>query len=166
MIHFGKEENIMKKQIIVGFVVLVLLCACSCTLVDSKVELSQSAENVQSIQIFYSERVYDIGNIADFLDENEPFAILESEKYNDILNELRELDYQKWVLHLLVPQDGGYDYGGYIIAVLYSDGGYDIIAEEGLYSYYLNKKGEGRCRYDYSDYCRELPWNDFIKKYI
>ena len=130
----------MKKQIIVGFIALILLCACSCSIVESKVELSQSAENVQSIQIFYSERVYDVGNIADFLEENEPFAILKSEKYNDLLNELRELDYQNWVLHLLVPQDGGYDYGGYIIAVLYSDGGYDIIAEEGLFSYYLNKK--------------------------
>ena len=165
MIYFSKG-GIMKKQIIVGFIALILLCACSCSIVESKVELSQSAENVQSIQVFYSERVYDVGNIADFLEENEPFAIFESEKYNDLLNELRELEYQKWVLHLLVPQDGGYDYGGYIIAVLYSDGGYDIIAEEGLFSYYLNKKGEGRCRYDYSDYCGELPWNDFIKKYI
>ena len=164
MIHFSAGD-VMKKQIIVGFIALVLLCACS-GIVESKVELSQSIENVQSIQIFYTERVYDEGDITEFLEENEPYAILESKNYNDFLDELCELDYQKEVLHLLVPQDGGCDYGGYIIAVLYSNGGYDIIAEKGLFSYSLSKKGKGRYRYDYSDYCGETPWTDFIEKHI
>jgi hypothetical protein len=62
--------------------------------------------------------------------------------------------------------DGGCYYGGYIIAVNYSDGGYDIIAARGLYSYAVSSDGKGRHKYDYSNYCGETPWAEFIEDYI
>lgn len=61
---------------------------------------------------------------------------------------------------------GGCDYDGYIIAIVYSDGGYDIIAEGGSYSYAVGSDGQGQHKYDHSDYCGKTPWSEFIGKYI
>ena len=46
------------------------------------------------------------------------------------------------------------------------DGGYDIIAERGLYSYAVGRDGQGQRKYDHSDYCGETPWAEFFKEYI
>jgi hypothetical protein len=82
------------------------------------------------------------------------------------LDSLGSLTFEKEVVFFPIPMDGGCDYDGYIIAVIYSDGGYDIIAARGLYSYAVSSDGKGRHKYDYSNYCGETPWAEFIEDYI
>jgi hypothetical protein len=130
------------------------------------VELSQDRADVQSIEIYKPECAYSERSISGFLKTNEPLAVLDSENYTNFLNTLLALDFEKEVLFFPIPMDGGCDYDGYIIAVVYSDGGYDIIAEGGLYSYSIGSNGQGRHKYDHSDYCGETPWEEFIEEYI
>ncbi|MBQ9779328.1 MAG: hypothetical protein IJW00_00105 [Clostridia bacterium] len=129
-------------------------------------EFSQDRANVQSIEIYNPERAYYEGDIHTFLEENEPLAVLNSEHHTSFLDALGTLDFEKEVVFFPIPMDGGYDYDGYIVAVVYADGGYDLIAEGGLYSYAIGSNGQGRHKYDHSDYCGKTPWTEFIKDYI
>lgn len=65
-----------------------------------------------------------------------------------------------------IPMDGGYDYCGYIVSIVYIDGSYDIASFDGLFSYSITKNGKGRYRYDYARYSGEINWTDFIESYI
>ena len=156
----------MKKTITLFMSFLLLFCLSSCATVRKDVELSQDRTNVQSIEIYNPERAYYEGDIHSFLEENEPIAVLDSEHHTAFLDVLCTLDFEKEVVFSLVPMDGGYDYGGYMIAITYSDGGYDIIAEGGSYYYSVGRDGQGWHKYDDSDYCGETPWTEFVEGYI
>ena len=156
----------MKKTIALLVSLLLIFCLSSCAIVKKDVVLSQDRNNVQSIEIYNTESAYYEGDIHTFLEENEPIVILEPEQHSNFLDTLCTLDFEKEVVFLPIPMDGGYDYEGYIIAIVYSDGGYDIIAEHGLYSYAVGSDGQGRHKYDHSDYCGETPWAEFIEEYI
>ena len=156
----------MKKTIALLMSFLLLFCLYSCANITKDLELSQDRANVKSIEIYQSERAYDEGDISGFLKTNEPVAVLETENFSGFLDTLCTLDFEKEVVFLPIPMDGGYDYEGYIIAIVYSDGGYDIIAEHGLYSYAVGSDGQGSHKYDHSDYCGETPWAEFFKEYI
>ena len=158
-------EN-LKKVIILLINLLLLVCLSSCANVEKEVELSQDRTNVESIEIYNSERAYYEGDIHGFLEENEPIGVLKSEKISDFLDTLCALKFEEENVFFPIPVDGGYDYNGYMIAIEYSDGGYDIFAEGGLYSYAVDNNGQGRHKYDHSDYCGEVAWNDFVKEFI
>ena len=155
------------KRIIALFVSLLLIfCFSSCANVKKDVKFSQDRANVSSIEIYNPEKTYHEGDIHTFLEENEPIVILDPEQHSSFLDSLGSLTFEKEVVFFPIPMGGGCDYGGYIIAVNYSDGGYDIIAACGLYSYAVSSDGEGRHKYDYSNYCGETPWTEFIEDYI
>ena len=156
----------MKKIIALFVSLLLIVFFSSCANIKKDLEFSQDRANVQSIEIYKPERAYYEGDISGFLKTNEPLAVLDSEHYTNFLDTLCTLDFEKEVIFLPIPMDGGYDYEGYIIAIVYSDGGYDIIAEHGLYSYAVGSDGQGRHKYDHSDYCGETPWAEFIEEYI
>ncbi|MBQ2255665.1 MAG: hypothetical protein II330_02270, partial [Clostridia bacterium] len=73
------------------------------------------------------------------------------------------LGFEEEVVFFPIPMDGGYDYEGYIVVVIYSDGGYDIVAERGLYSYAIGNDGQGRHKYDHSDYCGEPRGKNLLR---
>ena len=156
----------MKKITMLLISLLLIFCLSSCANIKKDLEFSQDRANVQSIEIFNPEKSYYEGDIHAFLEENKPIVILEPEQHSNFLDTLCTLDFEKEVVFLPIPMDGGYDYEGYIIAIVYSDGGYDIIAEHGLYSYAVGSDGQGRHKYDHSDYCGETPWAEFIEEYI
>ena len=156
----------MKKIIALFVSLLLIFCLSSCANIKKNLEFSQDRANVQSIEIFNPEKSYYEGDVHAFLEENEPIVSLEPEQHSNFLDILCTLDFEKEVVFFPIPMDGGYDYGGYIIAIVYSDGGYDIIAEHGLYSYGVSRDGQGRHKYDHSDYCGETPWAEFIEEYI
>ena len=156
----------MKKAITLLIGLLLLVCLSSCANIKKEVELSQDRTSVVSIEIYNSERAYYEGDIHSFLEENEPIGVLESEKYSVFLDTLCALEYEEEKVFFPIPMDGGCDYQGYIIAIVYSDGGYDIFAEDGLYSYAIGSDGQGRHKYDHSDYCGDVKWNDFVKGFI
>ena len=156
----------MKKATILLVCLLLLFGLSSCVTVKKNVELSQSRANVRSIEIYNSEKKYSEGEINTFLEENEPVAVLKSEHFTSFLDALGNLEFKEEKVLFPIPMDGGYDYGGYMIAIMYSDGGYDIIAERGLYSYAVGRDGQGWHKYDHSDYCGETSWTEFIEEYI
>ena len=156
----------MKKAITLLISLLLLVCLSSCANIKKEVELSQDRTNVVSIEIYNSERSYYEGDIHGFLEENEPIWVLESEKNSDFLDALCAFEYEEEKVFFPIPMDGGCDYQGYIIAIVYSDGGYDIFAEDGSYSYAIGSDGQGRHKYDHSDYCGDVAWNDFVEQYI
>ena len=156
----------MKKVIILLISLLLLVCLSSCANIKKEVELSQDRTNVVSIEIYNSERAYNEGDIHGFFEENEPIWVLKSEKNSDFLDALCALEYEEEKVFFPIPMDGGCDYQGYIIAIVYSNGGYDIFAEDGLYSYAIGSDGQGQHKYDHSDYCGDVKWNDFVKGFI
>ena len=156
----------MKKITMLLISLLLIFCLSSCANIKKDLEFSQDRANVQSVEIFNPEKSYYEGDIHAFLEENEPIVILEPEQHSSFLDSLGSLTFEKEVVFFPIPMGGGCDYGGYIIAVNYSDGGYDIIAARGLYSYAVSSDGEGRHKYDYSNYCGETPWAEFIEDYI
>ena len=158
-------EN-MKKVITLLISLLLLVCLSSCANIKKEVELSQDRTNVVSIEIYNSERAYYEGDIHGFLEENEPIWVLESEKNSDFLDALCAFEYEEEIVFFPIPMDGGCDYQGYIISIVYSDGGYDIFAEDGSYSYAIGSDGQGRHKYDHSDYCGDVAWNVFVEQYI
>lgn len=156
----------MKKTFLFIISFIVILNLSSCTTAKTKVELSKSGEDVQAIEIYNSEQKYYEGNISEFLNGNEPIFTLGKEEHSTFLDALCNLEFGEEKVYFPIPMDGGYDYEGYIIAIIYTDDAYDIIAEKGSYSYFVNKKGEGRHKYEHSDYCGETPWSDFVEQYI
>ena len=156
----------MKKVITLLISLLLLVCLSSCANIKKEVELSQDRTNVVSIEIYNSERAYYEGDIHGFLEENEPIWVLESEKNSDFLDALCAFEYEEEIVFFPIPMDGGCDYQGYIISIVYSDGGYDIFAEDGSYSYAIGSDGQGRHKYDHSDYCGDVAWNVFVEQYI
>ena len=156
----------MKKIVFLLVSLLLISRLSSCATSKKDLELSQNRDNIQSVEIYNSEEAYYEGNIHTFREKNEPVTVLEEETHTAFLDALCNLEYEKEKVFFPIPMDGGYDYEGYIIAVVYSDGGYDIIAERGLYSYAVGSYGQGRHKYDHSDYCGEGAWTDFVEKYI
>ena len=156
----------MKKIIALFISLLLIVCFSSCSNIKKDLKFSQDRANIQSIEIFNPDKSYYEGDIHTFLEENEPIVILEPEQHSNFLDTLCTLDFEKEVVFFPIPMDGGCDYVGYILAVVYSDGGYDIIAEGGLYSYAVGSDGQGRHKYDHSDYCGETPWAEFVEEYI
>ena len=156
----------MKKTILLLTILLLISCLSSCTTVKKDVNLSQDRADVKTIEIYHSESAYYEGDIHTFLDENEPIVILEPAQHSRFLDALCTLSFEEEAVFFPIPMDGGYDYEGYIVVVIYSDGGYDIVAERGLYSYAIGNDGQGRHKYDHSDYCGETPWEEFIEEYI
>ena len=156
----------MKKTIALLISFLSLFCLASCANIKKDLELSQDRANVKSIEIYKSERAYYEGDISDFLKTNEPVEVLEEETFSSFLDALCDLKFEEEIVFFPIPMDGGCDYDGYIIAVVYSDGGYDIVAEGGSYSYAVGSDGQGKHRYDHSDYCGETPWVEFVEQYI
>lgn len=156
----------MKKATAALIGLLMLFSLYSCATVKNDLELSQDRANIESIAIYAPEHAYSERDIHCFLENNKPVALLESESHASFLDALVALKFEKEVFLFPIPMDGGCDYNGYIIAIVYSDGGYDIIAESGTYSYSFGDYGQGMHKYDHSDYCGEVAWTEFIEGYI
>ena len=156
----------MKKifALLLGFAMIV--CLSSCATVKTEVELSQDPANIVSIEIHHPDHAYYEGDIHALRKNNQPVSVLNVEQHTPFLNRLCLLEFEKDVAFFPIPMDGGCDYEGYVVAVVYTDGGYDIVAEKGLYSYAVGEDGQGKHKYDHSDYCGEQPWNEFVEEYI
>ena len=154
----------MKKAFFSFVCMVLMLNLCACATVRKDFELSQERESVKDIEIYKSEQLYDEGDIHLFRSENKPIAIVE-EAISDCLNSIEQLTFEKEKVFFPIPMDGGYHYQGYMMIIVYEDGGYDIISDGGLYSYAIDKDGQGKHKYDYANYCGELVWKDFVEKY-
>lgn len=155
------------KKLFVGILMLVLSCLlCACATVKTDITLTQERDQIQSVQIYKLETVYDEGNVDSLCDENTPAFIVEKNQQDGFLDELCDLDYEKEVVLLPIPMDGGCDYEGYVIAVVYKDGGYDLIARQGQYYYSPGDDAEGAHKYGHADYCGEKSWIEFVEEYI
>lgn len=156
----------MKKTVVLFLGLLLIVSLSACSIVKTNVELTQDRANVVSIEIYRPDRAYDEGDVHELRKTNEPISVLNAEQYVPFLNRLCSLEFEKDVVFFPIPMDGGCDYVGYIVAVVYADGGYDIVAANGLYSYAVGEDGQGRHKYDHSDYCGEQSWNEFVEEYI
>lgn len=151
-----------------------LLCVCvvlifnlsACAKIATNFELSQAEENVQWIEIYNSEQAYSERDITQFRDENSPVAMLEGELLDDCLHALEQLKFEEEKVFFPIPMDGGYDYQGYIMVIVYEDGGYDVVAECGQYAYAVGKDGQGCHKYDHADYGGEKSWTAFVEPYL
>lgn len=155
----------MKKTLVLFASFLFLVCLSGCVTVNSYYKLSDIRE-IHSVEIYDPEKRYYEGNIHDFLDENEPILTIPAEDCADFLNAIEKLEFTQEVLLIPIPMDGGYDYSGYILVVFYSDGSYDLIADGGMYLFRLSPEGERSAKFDYSDYCGEEKWSDFVERYM
>lgn len=156
----------MKKIVTLFLALLLIVSLSACAIVKTNVELTQDRANIVSIEIYCTDRAYYEGDIHEFRKTNEPISVLNAEQYAPFLNRLCSLEFEKDVVFFPIPMDGGCDYVGYIVAVVYADGGYDIVAANGLYSYAVGENGEGRHQYDHSDYCGEQAWRQFVEEFI
>ncbi len=156
----------MKKTFLLLVSVILIFSLSACATITKDFEFSQKRENVQSIEIYNSEQAYYEGDIHQFRDENEPIVLLSDEESSAFLDAVEKLKFEEEKVFFPIPMDGGYDYQGYIVIIVYTDGGYDIISESGQYFYSIGKDGQGRHKYDHSDYCGDDSWSEFVKKHI
>lgn len=156
----------MKKIVALCLALLLIVCLSACATVKTNKELTQNRANVVSIEIYRSDYAYYEGDIHELRKNNEPISVLNAEQHTPFLNRICQLEFERDVVFFPIPMDGGCDYVGYIIAVVYADGGYDIIAANGSYSYAVGEDGQGRHQYDHADYCGEQSWDEFVEEFI
>ena len=157
----------MKKAALTLFSLFLLCTLFSCAPVRRKVSYAQGIEQIQSIELYHSEQAYSEGNISGFRQENEPITVLQGDACAEFAQAFGNLKFEEVMMLIPIPLDGGCDYEGYVVAVVYADGGYDIFAERGSYSYVVGRDGTVRRQaYDAADYCGEAPWAELIEKYI
>ena len=143
-----------------------MLHLCACATVEQSFAFSQQRENIKSIEIYAPAQPYTEGNIHLLKEENQPVAVLDGDALSDCLDSIEQLTFKKEKVFFPIPMDGGCDYQGYVLMIVYQDSGYDLIAEGGFYSYAVGNDGQGRHKYDPSDYCGEVAWSDLVEKYI
>ena len=156
------------KRIALIFITLILIFSfTSCINVTSTFKLSQDRSFVKLVEFYYvDEMLYTESNVHCFLEENTPVKILKDSKCDKLLDALCKTKFEKEVILFPIPMDGGVDVGGYVVSVVYSDGGYDLVSATGSYSYSIGKDGKERHKYDYSDYCGEAQWDDIVKPFL
>ena len=156
----------MKKGTLLMLLIGIICLLTSCATITSKVEFTQDTSIIQKIDIYYVEKCYTEGDIHNFLEDNAPIYTLKEEVWETFLEMVGNLQYEKEVVFFPIPMDGGCDYQGYIISIVYSNGSYDLIAEGGLYSCLIDEKGEDWHKYDYVDYTGITDWSTLIELYI
>ena len=143
-----------------------MMSLCACTMVQHNFSFSQQRDNIKSVEIYNSDKLYYEGDVSSFKKENEPIAVLETEALSDCINSIEQLKFEEEKVFFPIPMDGGYHYQGYILIIVYIDGGYDLIASGGQYSYFIGKDGQGKHNYEHFDYCGEIAWDEFVEKFL
>lgn len=158
----------MKKAIYVFIAICIMITFLSaCTTVEHKFELSHDISGIEQIVIYNTETSYYESNIHNLINELEPNYIIEADQQSDFLEELLDLDldFEEDVSIFPIPMDGGYDYTGYIVCIVYNNG-YDIIAEQGQFRYSKSSDEKESYWYGHMDYCGTNSWEELINKYI
>lgn len=154
------------KKLSVILAMLFTLSLTSCGPKKLNVKLSKDPSEIQSIDIYSLDKWYDEGDVKNLRDENSPVYTLASDQYADFADEIASLEFEEEGGFIFMATDGGYNYGNYVVSIVYIDGSYDIIASSGQFYYSPGKDGKGRYNYDHADYCGETQWSDIIKGYI
>lgn len=158
-------KGIMKKSVLLLILFILAFSITSCATVNKRLALSDEQQSIESVEIYNVIKQYYEGNISSFRSENAPIYTLSAEQISDFTEELLQLKFEEKNVFFPIPTDGGYDYSGYVVCVVYDDGGYDIFAEEGQFLYSV-QGDDVRYTYGYADYCGDVPWTDFIERYI
>lgn len=155
----------MKKIVTFLLLILFVLGATSCSSKTTTVSLSDDRDEIKTVAIIELSKDYYEGDVTKLFDENKPISIIDDEQKDAFLQELLSLEFKKSFSLLPIPMDGGVDFSGYVVAIAYIDGGYDLIAEHGQFSADVD---DNKTKYGYShdDYCGELAWAYFINKYL
>lgn len=157
----------MKKIIVLFLCCFLGLSLISCTTKESYPTPSQDVSSIKCIEIYsLEEAYYTEATVLNLRKENIPVRTIDDEKdISDFVSYISTLKFQKVIVHFPIPMDGGYDYYGYVIAIVY-DNGYDIIAGGGLFSYFVNSDGKEHFKYDYSDYCGDENWSEMFENFV
>lgn len=155
------------KKIIVFFLCCFLgLSLISCTTKESYINISQDVSSIRCIEIYsLEEAYYTEETVHNLRKENIPARTIDDEKdISDFVSYISTLKFQKVIVHFPIPMDGGCDYFGYVMAIVY-DNGYDIIASGGQFYYSVNSKGKESYKYDYSNYCGDVSWSEMFESF-
>ncbi|MBP3479508.1 MAG: hypothetical protein J6K03_08540 [Oscillospiraceae bacterium] len=155
----------MKMTINILLLLLLGLILTSCTTIKTDYVLSMDESQIQAIDIYNIDDVsksYSERNIHCLRSECTPTYTLTSEQYTSFLDKLTSMEFEEEIVLIPIPMDGGCDYMGYIVSIVYIDGSYDIIAEEGQFSY----SSVNGYKYSHADYSGTVSWSDFIREYI
>ena len=155
----------MKRVLVLFTGIMFLFCLSGCVTVNKNYRLSNVRE-VESVEIYDTEKRYYEGDVHGFREENEPILTIPAEDCTESLKEIDELEYKAEEVLFPMPMDGGCDYQGYILIVVYTDGSYDLLADGGMYLLRVGDEGERSAKFDHSDYCGEEEWSDFVKRHI
>lgn len=154
----------MKKIIIFLVIASLAFSVCSCATVQRSIKFGKDQSEIVSVDIYYIEKQYYEGDIHNLRSENTPIYTFEPDVQNEFLSELESQTFEKEIVFLPLPMDGGCDYSGYIVSVVYTNGSYCIIAEQGQFYYLIEDDKTEKYEYDHSDYCGNESWSDFIEK--
>ena len=155
-----KEYRKMKTAFkILSAVFVVSICLSSCIKVSNRFSPLRDKSEAVCVEIYKVEKTYTEANADDLRAENTPVCVLKNERCTAAVEQLCELEYTKETLLVPIAADGG------VYLIVYKDGAYDLLAEEGKFSYY-EKDGGGRYDYDYSDYSGERAFSELIEELI
>lgn len=125
----------MEKTFNFFVIFLLLIVLSSCETKSVNYELSKDISIISKVSIYYVEEIYDEGNIHFLISENNPVYTLSKEQEDYFLVEICSLVFEREVVYFPIPMDGGCDIVGYVFIIIYEDGSYEMIAENGQFSY-------------------------------
>lgn len=162
-----QQNKVTKILVMIALLLLLLLSLSSCGTIDKKIKLSSHVSEIQTIEIYHIESNYSEGDVSALREENTSYCSVAPTDYDAFLNELTSLPFSEEIPFFpMTAVDGGYDYSGYIISIVYADNSYDLIAEKGQFFYSIGDNGDGKYSYDTSNYHGEVAWTDFVEKYV
>ena len=141
--------------IILVLSLLITLNGCIYAEVDREYELQQDVSEISTINIY----VDDEGN---GYPPETPQMQIAPETFAGFVSDLQELPFTEGYLIVLAAVDPSFFFGRYTVEIIYHNGGYELISNQGYQEYY-DATGDGRGRH-YN--CDPEIWEAFILKYL
>ena len=154
----------MKKTLILFIALILIFSLTSCVItLTREFELGQDANNIVSVDIYRIDE-FDC-EVHEIPDKHEPIYSITGDEIKPFISELSTLEYKRDAIFPL-PIDYAHIFKeGYIVFIEYGNGGYDVYAEQGIYTHCF-VEGNVYHLYDFDDYRGEKSWDDFIESYI
>lgn len=159
----------MKKLTLFILNIFLLFTLSSCVItIKEELTLGDNIDNITTIDIYYetSEEEHISIDIVDFKENKEIHYSIPSEKIEDFINNLLNLEYKRKTIFPLPIDYAHLFYPGYIVFINYNNGGTDVFAKKGIYTHAFNNEGKTYYNYNNASCQGDNTWETFIESYV
>ena len=140
--------------VIFAFILAMICTGCFVITLDEYYEIHQDVTQIQSISIHSCS---DGETLSD-----DPIIILEDEQFQPFIEDIEALPFRDKFLLILAAVDPSFQYGDYVIRIVYQDTSIELISNFGFQLY---QGADGSYHAPHYEINHEL-WLEFLEKYI